>query len=411
MKKLGGIVAVVVLLLLILFIYRESLILRVTGIRPFVEERFNGWVESGADEEELDAALGRIYDPRGSGPGSWVYELSAPAAIHELAATEAELAGNGVTAVEEYFTASVYYYIARFPYVSSPAKAEAYRKHIECYLKASEGFDPALEIVRIPFEGKEIIGYMFVPRGEKPPVVVMSGGVDTWKSDISKQVGAMLEEGLAVFALDMPGTGESQWPLEPNGDRVYSRAIEYLKTRPDVDGDNIGVYLVSFAGNFAVKLALVDPNIKAAVNVGGPIELAFTPEHIKIVPDVMVATIAHAMGEDPDAGFKAMVENAKPMALSAQGLLKKPERQAALLSINGDQDPLVPIEDVYVISENGIEQDQWVYEGDGHCASENTKEHAPKAAAWLKMHLTAAEEPAEEPSDSAAVTPEDSQEG
>jgi hypothetical protein len=381
MKKLGVVALAVVLLLVILFIYRQPLILRVTGIRPFVEERFGGWVAAGADEEELDATLKRIHDPLGSDPGSWVYELSLTASRHELAASEAELGRDMAEAARQYSIAAVYYFIARFPFVSSPAKEEAYRKHIECYLKAAESFDPPLQIVTIPFEGKEIIGYLRIPDVERPPVVVVTGGVDTWKSDVDLQVEAMLAEGLAVFAFDMPGTGESQWPLEPNSDRVYSAVIEYFKGRPDLDGENIGVYLQSFAGLFAVKLALVDPNIKAAVNIGGPIHLAYTPEHIKKVPDVMIATIAHAMGTDPDISFQEMVSRAEPMSLDNQGLLKQPERQAALLH-------LVPIDDLYVISKSDIQQEELVYKGDGHCAPNNMHEYAPKAAAWLKSHLT-----------------------
>jgi pimeloyl-ACP methyl ester carboxylesterase len=391
MKKIGVVALAVVLLIVILFIYRQPLILRVTGMRPFVEERFGGWVDAGADEEELDATLKRIHDPLGSGPGSWVYELGLIASKHELAASEAELTGDTAEAARENSIAAVYYFIARFPFVSSPAKAEAYRKHIECYLRAAETFDPPLEIVRIPFEGKEIIGYLRIPDVEGPPVVVVTGGVDTWKSDVEMQVEAMLAEDLAVFAFDMPGTGESQWPLEPNSDRVYSAAIEYLKNRSDLDGDNVGVFLQSFAGLFAVKLALVDPNIKAAVNIGGPIHLAYTPEHVKKVPDVMIATISHAMGADPDSGFKEMVARAEPMSLGKQGLLKEPARQAALLSINGDQDHLVPIDDLYIISKSGIKQEEWVYEGDGHCAPNNMPEFAPEAAAWLKGRLTAAQ--------------------
>jgi len=394
MKRLGLVVALVVVVLIALaVIYREPLALRMFGIRPFVEERFGGWVAAGADEDELDAALRRVHDPLGSGPGSWVYEVSLPAARHELAASEAELAGDAATAAKEYSIAAVYYFVARFPFVGSEAKAEAYRKHIECYLKAAETYDPPPEIVWIPFEGKEIIGYLRIPDVENPPVVVVTGGVDTWKSDVDRQVNAMLDEGLAVFAFDMPGTGESQWPLEPDSDRVYSRVVEYLRTRPDVDGDNVGVYLQSFAGLFAVKLALVDPNVKAAVNIGGPIHLAFTRSHIKKVPDFMIATIAHAMGQDPDMGFSEMVANTEPMSLGKQGLLEKPERQAALLSINGDQDHLVPIDDLYIISQKGIEQEEWVYEGDGHCAPNNAAEYAPKAAAWLKKHLSRTEQP------------------
>lgn len=395
---LGGLVVLVVLGI----VYREPLVLRITGMRPFVEDRFGGWVAAGADEKELDAALRKIHDPRGSGPGSWVYELSQPAAKHEKAAQDAEAAGDANTAAHEYQKAAVYYFIARFPFVSSPAKAEAYRRHIACYLKAAEAFDPPLEVVTIPFEGKKIIGYLRIPEVNRPPVVVITGGVDTWKSDIDQQINALLSEGLAVFAFDMPGTGESQWPLEPTSDRVYSRVIEYLKTYPGLDGDNIGVYLQSFAGLFAVKLALVDPNVKAAVNVGGPIHLAFTREHIRKVPDVMIATIAHAMQTEMMDSLDRQVEASNPMSLMQQGLLKKPERQAALLSINGDQDPLVPIEDLYLISKSGIAQEEWVYEGDGHCAHESMSEYVPKAAAWLKAHLTP--RPEETPANATAGT-------
>ena len=388
MKRYRWLLVVVVVLVIVAVVYRRPLVLRITGMRPFVEERFDGWVAAGADEEELDAALRRIHDPLGTGKGSWVYELSLPAARHEQAAARAEADGNSVKAAEEYGKAAVFYFVARFPFVSTPAKAEAYRRHIKCYLKAAESFDPPLQVVTIPFEEKEIIGYLRVPDVEKPPVVVMTGGVDTWKSDVERQVNAMLAEGMAVFAFDMPGTGESQWPLEPNSDRVYSRVLEYLKARPDLDGENMSVYLQSFAGLFAVKLALVDPNVRAAVNVGGPIHLAFTPDHVKEVDSVMIATIAHAMQEDLDASLDVLAAKAEPMSLGKQGLLREPERQAALLSINGAEDPLVPIDDLYIISESGIQQDEWVYEDDGHCAHKNTHEHIPKAAAWLKEHLS-----------------------
>ena len=58
--------------------------------------------------------------------------------------------------------------MARFPYISSQAKQAAYDKHVECYLKLAKSFDPPLEVVRIPFEGKEIIGYMRVPHVQLP---------------------------------------------------------------------------------------------------------------------------------------------------------------------------------------------------------------------------------------------------
>jgi len=381
-----GVVLVIVLSLA--FVFRQELVLRVTGMRPFVEDRFPGWVSRGATEEELDTALKRIYDPVGDGPGSWVYELSKPAAQHELVAMKAEVAGDTETAFREYKTAAMFYYIARFPFVSSPAKQAAYEKHIECYLKAARSFDPPLEVVRIPFEGKEIIGYLRIPHGEKPPVVLVTGGVDGWKSDIDFVIEPLLAEGLAVFAIDIPGTGQSAWALGPDSDRVNRHALEYLKTRDDIDSQNMGVYGVSYGGWFAVKLALSEPMIKAAVNVGGPVAIAYTPENIKKVPDVMVLTISHAMKVDMGGKtIEEIAQSVEPMSLEKQGFLINPDHRASLLSINGDQDNMVPIEDLYIISKRGIVQDELVYKGDGHCAPHNQKDWTVKAATWLKNKL------------------------
>jgi len=380
--------AVLVILLAVAVFYRQSLVLRIASMRPFVEDRFDGWVRAGADETELDAAFRRVHDPIGTGPGSWVYEVSLPAAEHEARARELEAAGDAMGATEEWRQAAVFYYIARFPFLGNQAKVAAYRKHIECYLESVKHEQPALEVVRIPYEGQEIIGYLRIPPSESPPpVVVLTGGVDTWKSDIEAQVKAMLAEGMAAFSFDMPGTGESAWPLSADGDRVYSRVLAYLKARPDLDGDRMAVHLQSFAGYYAVKLAVLDPNVKAAVNIGGPIHLSFTLEHAENVHEGMIKTIAHAMGEDLDQSNAEMIGKIEPFSLKRQGLLKAPERQAPLLSINGDQDALVTIDDLYIISESGIAQEEWVYEGDGHCASDNASEHVPRAAAWIKAQL------------------------
>jgi dienelactone hydrolase len=377
------ILAVVVALAALAVVYRQPLVLRVTGIRPFVEERFNGWVRAGAEEAELDAVLKRIHDPRGDGPGSWVYELAQVAAAHEQ---RAKNAADGAVATDEYRKAAVYYYIARFPFVSSPAKEKAYRDHIRCYLEGAKSFDPPLEVVRIPFEGKEIVGYLRIPMVEKPAVVLFTGGVDTWKSDFDQVVEALLAKDLAVLAIDMPGTGESAWNLGPDSEKVHNRAIEWLRENPRIDGERTGLLMISFGGYFAVKLALTDTNVKASVNVGGPVALSFTKENAQKVPQLMVATIAHAMGVDPSRPLEELTAEIEPLSLA--NLLKSPKHQAALLSINGDLDPLVPIDDLYVISKAGVPQEEWVYEGDGHCAPENQKEWAPKAAEWLKEKLS-----------------------
>ncbi len=386
-KAKWTIICGVIILLVLGVIFRQRLVLQITGMRPFVEERFNGWVAGGADEAELDAALSRIYDPKGSGPGSWVFEMARVAETYEKKAEQAEAGGRTEKAAKDFYTASVYYYIARFPFVASPAKKEAYERHIACYLKAARSFDPPLEVVRIPYENKEIVGYLRIPKAERPPVVILTGGVDGWKSDLNRTIEDLLKEGLAVFAMDIPGTGESAWHLAPESDRVYGQVIDYLQTREDLDGSRLGAFMISFGGYYAVRLALSEPRVLAAINVGGPIALSFEKKNIENIPDVMISTIAHAMGKKLPMKTEQMLALAKPFSLDQDGFLQHPKHRAALLSINGDQDPLLPIDDLYIISKKGIKQDEWVYKGSGHCAADEMAEWGPRAAVWMREHL------------------------
>ena len=79
-----------------------------------------------------------------------------------------------------------------------------------------------MEVLRIPFEGAEIVAYLQRPPGQaRPPVVISVGGLDSYKEFVAEQYGpAYLKAGLAYVAIDMPGTGES--PLGPRRDRSAS---------------------------------------------------------------------------------------------------------------------------------------------------------------------------------------------
>src|ERR1700686_4049349 len=73
------------------------------------------------------------------------------------------------------------YSFGRWPIPSSPKKKESYAKAIEAFLAHASLWDPPLEVVRIPFEGSEIIGYMRLPKNAKGPVpmVIAVNGLDS----------------------------------------------------------------------------------------------------------------------------------------------------------------------------------------------------------------------------------------
>ncbi len=122
--------------------------------------------------------------------------------------------------------------------INSPAKKEAYRKCIVNFRKAIRSWDPPLEIVEIPFEGKTIVGHLRKPKGvTRPPVVIRTGGVDGYKE--GRNLNESLNIGAAGFEVDMPGAGECPIFNKPDSERLYVAVIDYLLTRQDLDGRRI----------------------------------------------------------------------------------------------------------------------------------------------------------------------------
>src|SRR6266849_3533532 len=62
------------------------------------------------------------------------------------------------------------YSFGRWPVPASPGKKQSYAKAIEAFLAHARFFDPPLEVVNIPFEGKTITGYLRLPKNAKGPV-------------------------------------------------------------------------------------------------------------------------------------------------------------------------------------------------------------------------------------------------
>jgi esterase FrsA len=94
----------------------------------------------------------------------------------------------------DYIRAWRLYSFGRWPIPSSPGKQRSYEKAIDAFLDHVKFYDPPLEVVRIPFEGKEIIGYLRLPRNAKGtvPLVIAVNGLDSRKEDLTESFGAIL---------------------------------------------------------------------------------------------------------------------------------------------------------------------------------------------------------------------------
>ena len=289
--------------------------------------------------------------------------------------------------------------VGRYPSPVSPGKLAAYHHSLRMFRKAAKHFDPKLEIIEIPFEGKKLVGYLQLPRGiAKPPVVLHWGGVDGWKEDRLRIAKEVLGAGLASLTIDMPGSGEN--PVlysDPAAERTYFAWMDYVLTRSEIDGARLAVWGGSFGAYWAARLAFVAADrIKGAVFHGGNIHYGFQKEWLVPAFTTGGATYLFGAASLLDARGRAMgtktmeefLEVAPRFSLKAMGLLDKPS--APILGVNGKLDDQAPVDDIYLLMEHGTPKSARVYP-DGHHMGRTPGQPADHIAttivAWLKERL------------------------
>jgi len=159
-----------------------------------------------------------------------------------------ESAGNP-SAKDMYLRAYAYYKLAHYPTDNSAKKKEAYQKGIDAFLHYARYLKPRLEVVRIPFEGKEIVGYLRLSDNPRPaPLVYLVTALDSRKEEWAVRNSLYLDQGIGIFVTDMPGTGQAPIKADPTAERMLSRVLDYLQGRSEIDAKRIGFYGGSWSG-------------------------------------------------------------------------------------------------------------------------------------------------------------------
>src|SRR5258705_3423490 len=149
----------------------------------------------------------------------------------EWAASWSQL-GERYMAKKDFHQAWLYYSFARWPVPNSPGKQRAYDKALEAYLAYAKKYDPPLEVVRVPYEGSEVVGYLRMPKGARPaPLVIAIAGLDSRKEEMAERFAPLVERGIAVLALDSPGTGQSGMKAAPGVEKSLSRVLDAALAR------------------------------------------------------------------------------------------------------------------------------------------------------------------------------------
>jgi dienelactone hydrolase len=207
----------------------------------------------------------------------FVPAFEAAARRREALAKEAEAAGDLVTARDNYFMAGNYYGQAQWSiYEKNDENMMLNAKKRETYGKYISYADHHVEYVMLSTPGgKKIPGLFHLPPNYKPgtkiPAIVSIPGMDGYKErSIALYGDRWMNRGVAVFVVEMPG----EWEAPLLASFVDMQSIidgahvvaDWMQSRPEVDGNKIGLIGVSFGTFVTTIMAGHEPRFKAVAN-------------------------------------------------------------------------------------------------------------------------------------------------
>jgi len=335
--------------------------------RDLFTERYPQMVNTGLSADDVDAVRAATVEMWPDRPGGWVHEWS------ELGARYA--------AEGRHDLAVLAYGWAKFPVLADDAKRLAFTRQLAQYELSSPGFPVSFDrwVLELPYEGETTsvpVNLLSAPGlPAQAPVLLVSGGVDSWKLDLHLLfVGLALSTGARVMAFDIPGTGESQIPLSPSATQIVDGLIAAARTLGDGTVAHLGISMGGYFSAYTGLAGLVD----LAVVLGGPVEASFAADRRWEfgMADIVGNTLW--LDHSPDADeLGAMMRT-----LSLRPLLDQ-DINAPMLVVNGADDVHVPQHDTLVF-EGRRDTRVELLPDTGHCATTKLGEVVPLMATWIK---------------------------
>jgi esterase FrsA len=283
---------------------------------------------------------------------------------------EASEATNPEAARENFYYAWRYFDVGRWPTEKhSPGKRYSYERGLDAFRRYGSLLNPIVETIRIPFEGSEIIAYIRVPDTENlPPIVFGMNGLDSRKEGVMNGSQNYINNGVAAFAIDMPGTGQAPLLIDIGSERMLSAAIDYLETRDDIDSSRIVVQGRSWSGYWAAVLAYTErERILGSAVHGVGIHHYYQPEWQQVAINSQEYLFdlfpARSVVYDVD-NMEDFLSYGPRLSLIDRGLINQPS--APMFLVNGHQDTQQPIEDLYLMMRSGDPKEAWVNPVGGH---------------------------------------------
>ena len=291
----------------------------------------------------------------------------------EWAASWSQL-GDRYMAKKDFHQAWLYYSFARWPVPNSTGKQAAYEKALAAYLEYAKRFDPPLQVLRVPYEGSEVVGYFRLPK--KPgaaPLIVAIAGLDSRKEDMAERFAPLVERGAALLALDSPGTGQSGVKAAVGSEKSLSRMLDAVLANPAVDAKRVALYGGSLGGYWAVLLSVTEKSrLRAVVAQSPPVHEYFSRERTYATTknrEYLFDYVPAHMFTYGASNLEELVALKERLSLKTRGLLDRP--MAPMLVIGGALDTQVPIADIDLLMRSGDSpKEMWVHPRGGHMGRE-----------------------------------------
>ncbi len=304
----------------------------------------------------------------------FVREFSATARRREAKAETFEAAGRLVAARESYMIASLLWATARWPIFEANETLEQLEGRMNhCYARYAELAARPVEIVRIPFEGKQLPAYLHLPHepapGETFPCVVNIPGMDSSKeSGVMMYGDAFLERGIAVLSIDGPGQAEcctlGIYVTATNHMDAAVATLDWLDAHAAIDSDKIVVRGTSFGTFWGLQwAAALGDRIKGVAVSGVCHEPGCNTIFNMASPSFKLRYMFMTNYEDEDEFDKfAETLDLRPTV---------PAITCPVLIVAGEEDQLSPVEFSFELFEH-IEapREILVYEGANHSVAE-----------------------------------------
>lgn len=322
------------------------------------------WHWLGHDSIEIEATLARMAAAEGPRsvegwldtlaeykPGNWVYEWSRLGAEAHQAA---QAASDQTEARAQFLAAARYFSLASYPHLRGDRLAlQAQLLANQAYREAGRRLPVPLKELRIPFNGKEVQGYLHLPASDRPlPLVIVSGSLDSLQLDFWRFYERYLAPaGMAMLTVDMPGVGySSHWPLVQDSSRLHQAVLHHVPNIPWVDERRVAMLGVRMGGNVAARLACLEPfRLRAVVCIAGAGNLFFTErERFMRTPAMLRDTIANRLGMHSN-DWEQIYRHCRGLSLKTQGLMGR-NTPVPLLSIGHRHDFICPEPEIQALA-------------------------------------------------------------